>query len=78
MAPSRQDAEKITLHYQPCSPGDEGAIEMSWMDIDSNELLEPELLVADFLKSAATARPSVNQEDLAQYTKWTEEFGQDG
>ena len=78
MAPSRLDPTKTTMHYQPCSPGAEGAIEKNWMDIDTNELLEPDLLVGDFLKSAATARPSVNQEDLAQYTKWTEEFGQDG
>ena len=27
----------------PCSPGDPGAIEMSWMDIDGDKLLEPQI-----------------------------------
>ena len=78
MAPSRLDPTQQTVHYQPCSPGVENSIEKNWNDIGTNELLEPELKLADFLKSAATARPSVNMDDLAQYTKWTEEFGQDG
>ena len=78
MAPNRNDNTKQTLHYQPCSPGDPGAIEKSWTDIGTDELLEPDLGIADFLRAAAVARPSVNQADLAQYVKWTEEFGQDG
>ena len=71
MAPSRKDATQLIMHYTPCSPGDPDAIEKNWIEVDSNELLEPELTLADFLRSAATARPSVNQADLAQYVKWT-------
>ncbi|KAI8915718.1 P-loop containing nucleoside triphosphate hydrolase protein [Gorgonomyces haynaldii] len=78
MAPSRSDPQKMTPHLTPCSPGDQGAIEKSWMDVGSDELLEPDLTMQDFLKCTATARPSVNQADLAQYVKWTEEFGQEG
>lgn len=77
-APSRADPNVIVPHLTPCSPGDPNAIEKSWNDVGSDELMEPELTVADFLKSAMSARPSVNQNDLAQYVKWTEEFGQEG
>jgi vacuolar protein-sorting-associated protein 4 len=78
MAPSRADPTILSVHFTPCSPGDKDAIEMSWTEVGTDELLEPELNLSDFLKSAATARPSVNQADLAQYVKWTQEFGQEG
>ena len=71
MAPSRKNPSQMTLHYTPCSPGDPDAIEKNWTEVDCDELLEPELTLSDFLRSAATARPSVNQADLAQYVKWT-------
>lgn len=77
-APSRADPTVNTPHLTPCSPGDPDAIEKSWTDVGSDELLEPDLVLADFLKSAMNSRPSVNQADLAQYVKWTEEFGQEG
>ncbi|KAH9263343.1 hypothetical protein BASA83_013280 [Batrachochytrium salamandrivorans] len=76
-APSRLNPDVMTLHLTPCSPGDSGAIEKSWTDVGRDELLEPELGIADFLRSATTARPSVNQDDLAQYVKWTSDFGQE-
>ncbi|OAJ40104.1 hypothetical protein BDEG_23877 [Batrachochytrium dendrobatidis JEL423] len=76
-APSRKDPNVMTVHLTPCSPGDPGAIEKSWTSVGSDELLEPELTIADFLRSAATARPSVNQSDLEQYVKWTADFGQE-
>jgi vacuolar protein-sorting-associated protein 4 len=78
MAPNRQDPTVLSLHYTPCSPGDKEAIEMNWTEVGTEELLEPELALPDFLRSAATARPSVNQADLNQYVKWTQEFGQEG
>ena len=78
MAKNRSDPTKETIHYTPCSPGDSGGIEMSWTGIGSDELLEPHLVYADFLRAASTVRPSVNNEDLDQYVKWTDEFGQEG
>jgi vacuolar protein-sorting-associated protein 4 len=77
MAPSRANPDVLSVHYQPCSPGEKGSIEKNWTDIGSDELLEPDLTIADFLRAALIARPSVNQDDLAQYVKWTEEFGQE-
>lgn len=64
--------------WKPCSPGDEGAIEMTWQDIDTDELYEPELTVKDFVKSLKTNRPTVNTADVQNYTNFTNEFGQEG
>ncbi|KAK2738823.1 Vacuolar protein sorting-associated protein 4 [Onygenales sp. PD_40] len=66
--------EKVT----PCSPGDQGAMEMSWVDVDSDKLLEPPLLLKDFVKALKTSRPTVNEEDLKRNNEWTAEFGSDG
>ncbi|KAH0559566.1 Vacuolar protein sorting-associated protein 4 [Trichoglossum hirsutum] len=66
--------EKLT----PCSPGDKGAIEMTWVDITSDELLEPPLTLKDFKKAVTGARPTVSQEDIRKSDEWTKEFGSEG
>ncbi|MCJ1308656.1 Vacuolar protein sorting-associated protein 4 [Agyrium rufum] len=66
--------EKLT----PCSPGDTGAIEMSWVDIESDQLLEPPLTLKDFVKAVKGARPTVSQEDIKKSEEWTAEFGSEG
>ncbi|KAK0266363.1 Vacuolar protein sorting-associated protein 4 [Friedmanniomyces endolithicus] len=66
--------EKLT----PCSPGDEGAIEMSWVDVETEKLLEPPLQVKDFIKAIKSARPTVSGEDLHRNEDWTKEFGSEG
>lgn len=35
----------MTAHA-PCSPGDPGAIEMTWMDVPGDKLLEPVVCMA--------------------------------
>ncbi|XP_001366899.4 vacuolar protein sorting-associated protein 4A isoform X3 [Monodelphis domestica] len=62
----------------PCSPGDPGAIEMTWMDVPSDKLLEPVVCMSDMLRSLATTRPTVNAEDLLKVKKFSEDFGQEG
>jgi len=66
--------EKLT----PCSPGDKGAIEMSWTDIESDQLLEPPLRVKDFIKAIKASRPTVSKADLDRNADWTQEFGSEG
>ncbi|KAI8852884.1 P-loop containing nucleoside triphosphate hydrolase protein [Chytridium lagenaria] len=77
-APSRDDPNVVTRHLTPCSPGAEGAMEMSWIDVGPDELLEPDLTISDFMRAVKNGRKSVNDEDVSKYTKWTEEFGQEG
>ena len=67
-------AEKLT----PCSPGDRNAIEMTWVDVDPEHLLEPPLVLKDFVKAVRNARPTVSQDDLAKNAEWTAEFGSEG
>lgn len=64
--------------YTPCSPGDHAAIEMSWVDIEADELQEPDLTIKDFLKAIKTTRPTVNEEDLHKQEEFTRDFGQEG
>ncbi|KAI9097183.1 P-loop containing nucleoside triphosphate hydrolase protein [Phlyctochytrium arcticum] len=70
--------------WMPCSPGERGAVERLWTEVEAHELEEPPLTELDFIRAVSTTRPSVNGGDILQYSKWTvssaswEEFGQEG
>ena len=64
--------------YTPCSPQDPGAMEMIWMDIPGDRLLEPRVTIHDFMKSLANTRPTVSNKDLKQFEDFTKDFGQVG
>jgi len=51
---------------------------MSWTEVDSDKLLEPPLLLKDFIKAIKGARPTVSQEDIKRSEDWTNEFGSEG
>ncbi len=77
--PSHDDPNKnVDDLLTPCAPSDAGAKEMSLNDVPSDKLLPPAVSVQDFLKALKTSKPSVSQEDLADYEKFTAEFGQEG
>uniref|UniRef100_A0A8D0SBN8 vesicle-fusing ATPase n=1 Tax=Sus scrofa TaxID=9823 RepID=A0A8D0SBN8_PIG len=61
----------------PCSPGDPEAMEMTWMDVPGDKLLEPVVCMSDMLRSLATTRPTVNADDLLKVKKFSEDFGQE-
>ena len=62
----------------PCSPGDQGAVEMSWTQVESEQLQEPPLNYKDFVKAIKASRPTVSQADLEKSAEWTREFGSEG
>jgi len=64
--------------WTPCSPGDEAAVEMTWNDVEGDKLLESPVTMRDFIRSLATSKPTVNDEDLKKLEKFTEDFGQEG
>ena len=66
--------EKLT----PCSPGDAGAMEMNWTEVESESLLEPPLVLKDFVRAVKGARPTVSAEDIKRSAEWTAEFGSEG
>lgn len=67
-----------TTKLTPCSPGDEGAEELSWQNIETDELLEPPLTIKDFIRAIKSNRPTVNASDIQNHVKFTEDFGQEG
>lgn len=70
-----EDPETGTMKWTPCSHGDPKAVEKTWTDIGSDELLEPPLKITDFLKSLDTTPPTVNDADVKRHLDWTREAG---
>ncbi|XP_012730645.2 vacuolar protein sorting-associated protein 4B isoform X1 [Fundulus heteroclitus] len=77
--PSRSDPNTIIDDLlTPCSPGDPNAIEMTWMEVPGEKLLEPVVSMPDMLRSLSNTKPTVNEQDLGKLKKFTEDFGQEG
>ncbi|KIK80045.1 hypothetical protein PAXRUDRAFT_833772 [Paxillus rubicundulus Ve08.2h10] len=66
------------IQWTPCSPGDPEAVEKSWSEIESDELVEPQLRLQDFVKSLESTRPTVTEADIKRHDAWTKESGNDG
>ncbi|CAB3370708.1 Hypothetical predicted protein [Cloeon dipterum] len=77
--PSRADPNVIDHELlAPCSPGEQGAIEMTWMDVPGDKLLEPVVSMNDMLRSLAVTKPTVNADDMFKLDKFKDDFGQEG
>ncbi|PVF97773.1 putative VPS4-vacuolar sorting protein [Serendipita vermifera] len=64
--------------WTPCSPGDAEAIEKSWSDVESDELLEPPLRLGDFVRAISQVRPTVTDDDIRKHVEWTNDSGEAG
>lgn len=64
--------------YTPCSPGAPGAIEMDWAQLEGDQLKEPDLTMADFIKAVKTNKPTVNGTELEKFEDFTRDFGSEG
>lgn len=51
---------------------------MTWVEVESDKLLEPPLVLKDFVKAVKGARPTVSADDLKRNADWTAEFGSEG
>lgn len=51
---------------------------MTWAEVDGDQLLEPPLILKDFVKAVKGARPTVSQDDIRKNAAWTAEFGSEG
>ncbi|XP_005099613.1 vacuolar protein sorting-associated protein 4B [Aplysia californica] len=77
--PSRDDPNLIVNDLlTPCSPGAPGAVEMNWMDVDSDKLLEPIVSMSDMLMAISNSKPTVNDDDLKKLQQFTDDFGVEG
>ena len=76
--PSPNDPSEIRNDLLvPCSPGAPGAMEMNWINVPGDRLLEPPVTMDDFLKAVNNTRPTVNIANLKQFENWTKDFGQE-
>ena len=64
--------------WHPCRPTDEAAQQMSIFDIKGDKLAVPPVQNRHFESALTRTHTSVGQEELRQYTEWTEEFGEEG
>merc|ERR1712045_260274 len=62
--PTKKTDEWMRDLWTPCSPGDRGAVEKSWMDINGEKLKEPEVDFKMITKSLQSQKATVNDEDL--------------
>jgi vacuolar protein-sorting-associated protein 4 len=51
---------------------------MTWLNVEADKLLEPPLVLKDFIKAVRNSRPTVSIEDLTRNSEWTKEFGSEG
>ncbi|CDZ96873.1 probable vps4-vacuolar sorting protein [Phaffia rhodozyma] len=77
-APSAEDPEKTITKLTPCSPGDPKAKEMTWSDVDGDQLQEPILGMKDFLRAISSTRPTVTEADITKHIQFTNDSGADG
>lgn len=61
--------------WTPCSPGDRDAVEKTWSDVESDELVEPPLRMNDFIRAAESVRPTVTHDDIRRHEEWTNDSG---
>jgi len=73
-----KETQELKTYLTPCSPGDAGAMEMSWMQVEGEELFEPELTLKDFIRAAERCRPTVNEKDIEMHRQFSDDFGQEG
>lgn len=72
--------EKEIVHdlLTPCSPGDPGAIEMTWESVPGDKLLVPPVTASDMLKALSNSKPTVRREDLVKFEQFTKDYGTEG
>ena len=71
----KDDTNQLDFCYQPCSPNDNQAIEMSLMDIkDGNRLKPLDLNIHHFANALKNTKHSVGQDDLQRFDQWTSEL----
>lgn len=59
----------------PCGPHEPGAMEMIWMKVPGDKLLEPKVTLPDFIRSLQITQPTVNAADLKHFEEFTCSFG---
>lgn len=64
--------------WEPCSPSDPQAVEMSLMDVPGDLLKPIDVTMRHFITVLRQSKPTVSAGDLVRQEEWTKEFGQEG
>ncbi len=64
--------------YEPCSPGEKEAEEMSLFDVASEKLHTPDVSFKHFEMVLKKGKATVGKEDLQRFEDWTKQYGQEG
>lgn len=64
--------------YEPCSPGEKDAEELTLMDVPSDKLHTPDVSIKHFESVLKKGKATVGKDDLARFEEWTKQFGQEG
>ncbi|CAD6580032.1 MAG: Vacuolar protein sorting-associated protein 4 [Cyphobasidiales sp. Tagirdzhanova-0007] len=73
----KSEERQAVVKYTPCSPGDPAAEEKTWNDVTSDELLEPPLVLNDFVRAVQAVRPSVTPDSIKAHLQFAAEAGSD-
>lgn len=77
--PSRTEENEIVDDLlTPCSPGSPGAMEMSWVEVPGDKLLEPVVCMNDMLLSLQNCKANASDADIIKLKSFMESFGQEG
>lgn len=64
--------------WVPCAKNKPGANHCTWEQLPQEDIMRPVSTMNHFKASLKKIKPSVSQKDLANYQRWTAEFGEDG
>lgn len=68
--PSKDNPSILVDMWQPCSPGEKGAVEKTWNELDPKLIKEPDITISDLVSACANTRPSSNMEYIHKYKEW--------
>jgi len=64
--------------FTPCSAFSIGSTKMTWVDVPSEKLAEPQVTMEDMKTALKNTKPSVNKDDLKKLETFAEDFGVTG
>lgn len=68
--PSEDNPSKTVTMWECCSPGDKGAVEKTWNDLDPLEIKETDVTIDDIVSACTAFRPSSSSDYIKKYTDW--------
>ncbi|XP_076449345.1 uncharacterized protein LOC143285803 [Babylonia areolata] len=65
----------VQVKYTPCRAEDEGSIAMTWLDVGTRNLQEPDVMYCDVLTAIRRLERRIDEDDVTRMRQWHEDFG---